>query len=103
MRLSTLPIVLATGACTAGPQTDFYGNIYGAFIPADVRSFITDAQGCNHFSGEEPNDPKRATFLKKHTDGMCAGIERRHERLTAKYAQNEDVTAIISQSWSALE
>ncbi len=103
MRLFILPIVLATSACAAGPQTDFYGNIYGAFIPADVRLFITDAQGCHHFSGEEHYDTERATFLKKHINKMCAGIEQRHKRLTAKYAQNKDVTAIISQSWSVFE
>ena len=103
MRLSILPIMLATGACAAGPQTDFYGDTYSAFIPSDVRSFVTDAQGCNHFSGEEPYDTERATFLKKHIDKMCARIEQQRKRLTAKYTQNTDVTAIISQSWSAFE
>ena len=90
-----LPMLLLTGACVAGPWKDFYGDVRPASIPREVRDFIIDAQGCSHFSGEEPYDAERAAFLKKNMDEMCAGIEQRHAKLTVKYANNAEVSALI--------
>lgn len=103
MKFWMLPVVLASSACASGPWTDFYGDKRSASIPADVRSFVIDAQGCNHFAGEEPYDAERAAYLKKNIDEMCAGHRERHKRLAAKYAQNAEAAALIAEAWSAFE
>lgn len=83
--------------CATGPWKDFYGDTRPASIPRDVRDFIIDAQGCGHFSGEEPYDAERAAFLKKSIEEMCAGIEMRHAKLTVKYADNKDASAMLEE------
>jgi hypothetical protein len=103
MRLWVLPIVLINCACAAGPWTDFYGDRRSAAIPADVRSLVIDAQGCNHFAGEEPYDAERAAFLKKNIDSMCPDLKQRHKKLTKKYAQNVEAMTLMSEAWSAFE
>jgi hypothetical protein len=92
-----LPMLLLNGACAIGPWKDFYGDVRPALIPREVRDFIIDAQGCAHFSGEEPYDAERAAFLKKNIEEMCDGIEMRHAKLTVKYASNKDVSAMIEE------
>ncbi len=96
-------MVLLLGACAASPWTGFYGDARSVTIPADVRSFVIDAQGCNHFTGEEPYDAERGAFLKKNIDEMCTGIQARHQRLAAKYIANPDASALIAEAWSGFK
>lgn len=103
MKLIALPLLLFASACATGPWTDFYGETRSATIPADVRSFVIDAQGCNHFAGEEPYDAERAAYLKKNIGKMCAGQRERHKRLAAKYAQHVEAATLIAEAWSAFE
>ena len=103
MRRWILPIILASGACTTGTWKDFYGDRRSATIPADVRAFVIDAQGCNHFAGEEAYDAERAAFLKKNIDAMCPKLGQRNAKLMAKYRENAETTAIISEAWSAFK
>jgi hypothetical protein len=98
-----VPALLFASGCASGPWTDFYGDARSAAIPADVRSFVIDAQGCNHFAGEEPYDTERAAFLKKNIDKMCTGIKERHQKLAAKYDTNPDAAALIAEAWSAFK
>ncbi len=100
MRIAILPVLLFASACANGAWTDFYGDPRSASIPADVRSFVIDAQGCNHFAGEEPYDAERAAFLTKNIDQMCTGIKERHQKLAAKYAKNTEATVLIADAWS---
>jgi hypothetical protein len=103
MRLAILPVLLFASACASGPWTDFYGDTRSAAIPADVRTFVIDAQGCGHFSGEEPYDAERAAFLKKNIDEMCTGLEQKHKKLAAKYAANPETVALIAEAWRVFE
>jgi hypothetical protein len=102
VKLLLLPMILATSACATGPWRDFYGDERSATVPADVRSFVIDAQWCAHFSGEEPYDAERAAFLKKRIDAMCPGLDQRHKQLMVKYAQNAKVRAIIEECRSTI-
>ena len=97
MKTWILPMLLLTSACVAGPWKDFYGDVRPALIPREVRDFIIDAQGCAHFSGEEPYDAERAAFLQKNIEEMCGGIEMRHAKLTVKYTNNNEVSAMIEE------
>jgi hypothetical protein len=101
MRMLILALML--GACTTGPWKDFYGDTRSAAIPGDVRDFVIDAQGCGHFSGEEPYDAERAAFLKKNMAKMCTGLDRRYKMLSAKYATNAAAAALISETWSVFD
>jgi hypothetical protein len=98
-------IMLATAvaapvsAKNPSPWKDFYGDVRSPAIPKAVRKFVIDAQGCTHFSGEEGYDAERAAYLKKMTDKMCTGIEKRYEKLLTRYRGNVEVTAIIAEVW----
>jgi hypothetical protein len=94
MLILLLPLVLS--ACVSRPWKDFYGDTRSADVPADVRSFVNDAQGCNHFVGEDPYDTERAAFLKKNIDALCTGINERHNKLAAKYKSNAETHALIT-------
>lgn len=96
-------MALLLGACAASPWKDFYGDARSATIPGDIRAFVIDAQGCGHFSGEEPYDVERAAFLKKNIDAMCTELEKRHRKLAAQHAGNPEATAMIAEAWGVFK
>ncbi len=101
MKRSTgiLLVIAALGGCTHGPWKDFYGDPHPASIPRDVRTFVIAAQGCGHFSGEEPYDADRAAFLKKNMDALCKGLPQKRERLLNRYPANKEVESLMSEVW----
>ena len=103
MKALVLSVPLLLSACATGPWTDFFGDTQSATIPRDVRGFVIDAQGCGHFSGEEPYDAERAAQIKDATDMMCGDLEKRHLDLVKRYAGNAQVAALIAEAWAPFE
>jgi hypothetical protein len=89
--------IFLLGGCAYGPWKDFYGDPRPASIPRDVRAFVIDAQGCGHFSGEEPYDADRAAFLQKNMDALCRGLPQKRERLLNRYPANKEVESLMAE------
>ena len=85
--------------CATGPWKDFYGDQRDAAIPGDVRKFVIEAQGCGHFSGEDPYDAERAAFLKKNVDELCTGLREKRAKLLAKYPADDAAKFLIAEVW----
>lgn len=99
----TAGILLAiAGGCVTGPWKDFYGDPHPASIPQDVRKFVIDAQGCGHFSGEEPYDTARGAFLEKNMTQICKNLPQKHERLINLYPDNKEIQSLIGEVWQSL-
>jgi hypothetical protein len=62
-------------------------------LPADVRAFIADREGCDHMRGEipDPPDPQRMEEVNREIDKLCKGTDRRLAGLKRKYAANRVV------------
>ena len=90
-------MLLATTATV--PATDFFGDPFASNVPADVRRFVIDRQGCEHFS-EEPAgndvDPKRNRFLEQKVKRLCTGIEQRQQRMLVRYKARPDLHPLIT-------
>jgi hypothetical protein len=88
-----------TAAEEPSPWTDNYGEARSATIPKKVRKFVIAAQACAHFSGEEPYDGERRAFLEKMIAENCTAIDKRREKLLAKYRGNGEVERLIAEVW----
>lgn len=62
-------------------------------LPADVRDFIADREGCDHMRGEVPDPPdkQRMQELEREIRKICTGTDRKLARLKRKYASNRPV------------
>ena len=71
-------------------------------LPADVRAFIDDRDGCDHFRGEpvpEPQDDPQGVRRKQIEDALsrlCTGSDARLSALRGKYRDDPEVTAALS-------
>jgi hypothetical protein len=100
--LTSATLALAMPAAAAekpSPWTDGFGEARSPTIPKKVRKFVIAAQNCGHFSGEEPYDGERRAYLEKMIRENCTGIEKRREKLLAKYRGNGEVEALIAEVW----
>jgi hypothetical protein len=102
-RIDLFAAICLLSGCTTGPWKDFYGDQQSADVPQNVRSFVIDAQGCAHFSGEEPYDSERALFLKKNMDKMCANLPQKRQRLLDQYQDNNEARKLIADAWISFE
>lgn len=94
-------IALAAAAADPIPETDNFGEPFPAFVPADVRLFVIDAQGCTHFSGEPSSDeyPERKAFLEEMIVKTCTDIDKRKSALESRYKDSAEVLKIVSDAW----
>lgn len=105
MKQIILSALLLAGCATpsdvarTGPWTDFYNDPRDSGIPADVRKFVINAQGCGHFSGEvdDNNDTERKAYIEKVMNEMCPGISTKQKELLTKYPNNAAAQAIIAE------
>ncbi len=98
MRILVISAAMLYG-CTVGAWTDFYGDPRSASIPPDVRKFVTNAQACRHFSGEDPYDAERAAFLAKRIKKTCNGLPEMRERLLKRHQGHNEALNVISETW----
>ena len=88
-------------AGSAPPATDNFGEPFPAFVPADVRLFVIDAQACTHFSGEPYDDQHqdRKAFLQKMIAKTCTNIDKRKATLTRKYKRSAKIRKVVADAW----
>lgn len=66
-------------------------------MPTDVRSFIDQRDGCDHFRGEpwdsgnEPEVKERREFIFQNIKKLCTGTDKRLAGLRRKYRNNPEI------------
>ena len=92
---------LALASVSAPPATDNFGEPFSAFVPADVRLFVIDAQACAHFSGEpyDDQDQDRKAFLDKMIAKTCPRLNQRKASLQRRYKRSARIKNVISEAW----
>lgn len=76
----------ATTAPPLQPWTDNFNQSRDPAIPEEVRKFIIQRQGCDHFRGEFGYDAERQKFLNAQTKKLCTGTDARLKKLQVEYA-----------------
>lgn len=60
-------------------------------LPSDVKSFVDERDGCDHFRGEpwdggdDPEVKERREFISQNIKDLCTGTDRRLKELRNKY------------------
>lgn len=89
-------LALQLAAQTVDLSTDNFGKPFAPNVPDDVRVFVIDLQGCNHFASEpRGGEPERDRFLAEQVEKLCTGIEERQKQLLARYPDRPDLRALI--------
>ena len=63
-------------------------------LPPDVKSFVDERDGCDHFRGEpwdegdDPRDKERREFIFHNIKDFCTGTDKRLRELRDKYRHN---------------
>lgn len=83
MRSFLLPL---TALLAAGPAT-------GAELPRDVAAFLARRDRCDHFRGEESEDPARAAEIRQGLTANCRGTDAELARLRRRYAEDSGIRA----------
>lgn len=102
-----LPLLLAAAPAAEAPLPrgawrDGFNDVRTEQVPAVVRKFVIDAQGCGHFGGEfDPsNPPERNAFINQQMKKLrCDTLPERRRRLLAKYPKNAVVAGVIARVW----
>jgi hypothetical protein len=74
-------------------------------LPADVRAFIEEREGCDHMRGEIPDasDKQRMREVSREIEKLCKGTDRRLARLKRKYASDRVVTRHLNGFEASIE
>jgi hypothetical protein len=64
-------------------------------LPADVVTFRTRRDDCDHFRGEEAYDAERKAFLKAALQRTCTGTDRELAALRRRHAANPAAVAAL--------
>jgi hypothetical protein len=82
--------------CQAGAGTPLArGARQGAKL-SDVDRFIVRRDACEHFSGEDPYDGRRAAFLARKIRETCTGLDAQGTALRRKYRGDPSVLTRLS-------
>ncbi len=72
-------------------------------LPADVRAFVARRDRCDHFRGEDSDDPARQREIARSLERDCAGTDTALARLKTRYRGNVRVVRLLSRYDSNVE
>lgn len=72
-------------------------------LPRDVAGFIARRDRCDHFRGEESEDPARAAEIRRALTANCRGTDAELARLRRRYAGNPAIRARLAGYESRVE
>lgn len=90
--------VAAEGIC-ATEQCEKAQNIPN--LPTDVKSFVDQRGGCDHFRGEpwdggdDPEVKERREFIFKNINDLCTGTDKRLAELRKKYRYDPMIIELL--------
>ena len=70
-------------------------SAFASALPKDVSTFIERREICDHFRGEESQDPERKKFIELKLKEFCTGSDKALADLRKKYKNNNDVTRAL--------
>ncbi len=65
-------------------------------LPGDVAGFLARRECCDHFRGEESDDPARAAEIRRALAANCRGTDAELARLRRRYAGNPAIRARLA-------
>ena len=98
--------VVAEGSC-ATEQCEDAQKISN--LPTDVKSFVEQRDGCDHFRGEpwpegnDPEDKERRDFISKNLDNLCTGTDKSLKALRNKYRDDRAVAELLRKYEDRIE
>jgi hypothetical protein len=66
-------------------------------LPTDVAKFTTERDECDHFRGEESDNPARQKQIAAALNKYCKGTDRKLKALKDKYHGQEPVMAVLKK------
>ena len=78
------------------PAVLLAGPAMTAELPRDVASFIARRDRCDHFRGEESDDPARAAQIARGLTANCLGTDAELARLRRRHAGDRAIRARLS-------
>lgn len=66
-------------------------------LPADVRAFVARRDTCDHFRGEDADDPARQREIARGLKRYCTGTDDALARIKARYRGNARVLRLLSR------
>lgn len=72
------------------------GAARGTELPPDVASFLARRDRCDHFRGEDSDDPARAAEIRRGLAANCRGTDAELARLRRRYASNAGIRARLN-------
>ncbi|NMM28710.1 MAG: hypothetical protein HHJ12_15820 [Glaciimonas sp.] len=86
-----------------------FGSAGASELPSDVKSFIDDREGCDHFRGEpwdsgsDPDIKERREFIFENIKQLCTGTDKRLATLRRKHRSNLNVIERLSDYEDTIE
>ncbi len=62
-----------------------------------VANFVQRREICDHFRGEEADEPERKAFIEQQLDASCAGTDAELADLKARYAGDAEVLETLKK------
>jgi hypothetical protein len=66
-------------------------------LPPDVAKFTADRDQCDHFRGEDSDDPARQKQIAAALNKYCKGTDKKLKGLKEKYHGQEAVLSVLSK------
>jgi hypothetical protein len=91
MRTILLTLILSSAGANAALAT--------GPVPADIRTFVKNADTCEHLAGEWDSnlEPARKREIEQGVDKYCFAAQRQLQRLEAKYRDKAMLRDMIAQ------
>ncbi|WP_338664373.1 hypothetical protein VQH23_04235 [Pararoseomonas sp. SCSIO 73927] len=89
-----LPAALLALLATPAPAAE---------LPRDVAAFTARRDRCDHFRGEESDDPARAAEIARALDRNCRGTDAELARLKRRHAGNPAARARLDRYEARVE
>lgn len=83
-------IALLAGAIMAAPSPA-YAAPSSRPLPPDVRAFVARRDQCDHFRGEDSDDPERRRGITHSLFRFCTGTDAELARLKKRYRRDARV------------
>ncbi|MBP7394449.1 MAG: hypothetical protein KA945_11515 [Zoogloea sp.] len=91
-----LTALLLVGMMQAGPA-------FAARLPDDVARFVERRERCDHFRGEDSDDPQRRAYIALKQQRYCKGVDFELRRLKMRYRQDFRMRRLLKSYETPIE
>jgi hypothetical protein len=72
-------------------------------LPSDVVDFRNDRDKCDHFRGEDSDDPKRQQSIRSELQRYCTGTDLKLHQLKLKYRNSKGIMKLLNRYEPTIE